>query len=103
MNELKDLIDRLDGYFTESTGFTVKFAKNDFDDCWSLAVKAYKREGNSVIIKNKGDLFTIAERLEQDGRWELLKVEALGAVDSRTYAIEVMKVKDEKETCEGKR
>lgn len=97
MNKLRELVSVLDGYVTETQGFAVEYAKHDFDNVWSLKLKAYEKPGDTVKLVTDGgaSILTIAERLKRSGDWELLKAEK---VSPDTYEIEVLKVKDEEET-----
>lgn len=105
MNEIKDLVNTLDGYITETKGFAVEYAKHDFDNVWSFKVKAYEKKEEEITMKgilttnSDASILTIAERLKRSGDWELLKAEK---VSLDTYEIEVLRVKDEEETCTEK-
>ena len=105
MNEMKDLVSTLDGYITETKGFAVEYAKHDFDNVWSLKVKAYEKKEDTVIMKGtltvnaEASILTIAERIKRSGDWDLLKAEK---VSPETYEIEVARIQDEEETDKEK-
>lgn len=64
MNELKEIVNRLDGYISEPIMFVVSRAVRDKGTGhWDLLVKAYDKESGAELDDIHGGMSIIVERL----------------------------------------
>ena len=81
MNELKDLVNMLDGFSCDNTGFMIlKATKDQF--CWYLRVQGYHKELESFSTESSFSIFSLVEKIEggystNSKKWKVLKVEGL--------------------------
>lgn len=101
MNELRDLVITVDGYSVDKTGFEITEARKRNGDFWSLAVKAYKKEGEDKDFSSESNvsMLTLVDRIENkygmhDIKWTVVKAELLMP---GSFELIVKKVTDEKE------
>lgn len=99
MNDLKDLVITVDGYSVDKTGFEMTEAHKENGDTWSLAVKAYKKEGDDFFSESDVSMLTLVDRIENkygmhDIKWTVIKAEEL---TPGSFELIVKKVTDEKE------
>ena len=81
MNELKDLVDMLDGLSCDNTGFMILKATKD-QVCWHLRVQGYHKELEFFSIESSISVFSLVEKIEDEyssnsKKWKVLKVEEL--------------------------
>ena len=81
MNELKDLVNKLDGFSCDNTGFKVLRA-NKNQDYWDLIVQGYHKDLDFFSAKSSTSVFTLVDRIEDEysnkpEKWKVLKVEEL--------------------------
>ena len=81
MNELKDLVNKLDGSCVENTGFMVLEANKD-KDFWYLKVQGYNKDLDFATTESSISAFSLIKRFEEEynfklKKWKVLKVEEL--------------------------
>lgn len=81
MNELKDLVNMLDGFSRDNTGFMVLRATKN-QDCWYLRIQGYHKELEFFTAERPFSVFSLVERIEDEyssnaKKWKVLKVEEL--------------------------
>ena len=81
MNELKDLVNMLDGLSCDNTGFMILRATKD-QDCWYLRAQGYHKELESFSTESSFSVFSLVEKIEggystNSKKWKVLKVEEL--------------------------
>lgn len=81
MNELKDLVNKLDGSCVENTGFRVLEAYKD-KDFWYLRVQGYNKDLDFATNESSISAFSLMMRFEEEysfklKKWKVLKVEEL--------------------------
>lgn len=92
MNELKDLVNMLDGFSCDNTGFMILSATKDQDcwylraakdqDCWYLRVQGYHKELEFFSTESSFSVSSLVEKIEGEystnaKKWKVLKVEEL--------------------------
>ena len=103
MNDLKDLITALDGFYLEKTGFNVTQVIRT-GTLWSLAVSPYSKSGDTYTTEEEVNISSIVNRIEgkyttEKEKWRVVKVEEL---KPGVYELVVRKEENEKEDCENK-
>lgn len=79
MNDLRDLVNILDGFCIENTGFMIVEAHKD-GDFWILKVQGYCKEIADPNSEDPISILTLVERIENkhnEKKWKALKVEKL--------------------------
>lgn len=81
MNELKDLVNKLDGSCVENTGFMILEANKD-KDFWYLKVRGYNKDLDFATTESSISAFSLMKRFEDEyfskaKKWKVLKVEEL--------------------------
>lgn len=81
MNELKDLVNMLDGFSCDNTGFMILRATKD-QDCWYLRIQGYYKELDFFTTESSISVFNLVDRIEGEyssnsKKWKVLKVEEL--------------------------
>lgn len=81
MNELKDLVNMLDGFSCDNTGFMILRATKD-QDCWYLRIQGYHKDLESFTTESSFSVFSLVEKIEDEystnaKKWKVLKVEEL--------------------------
>ena len=101
MNDLKDLVDALEGSSFDRTGYAISSAVLDKAGFWNLTVSAYwKEETSSTIEESEVGMLKIIERFEgaygtHKYKWIVLKAEAH---TEGAYFLLVKKVEDEEDS-----
>lgn len=104
MNDLKDLVITVDGYSVDKTGFEITEGYKGKGDYWSLAVKAYKKEGENYTSESNVNMSTLVDRIENkygtnNNKWTVVKAEEIAP---GSFELTVKKVTDEKEDSSDK-
>lgn len=99
MNDLKDLVIKVDGYSVDKTGFNVISAWKSKENLWKLTVEAYSKEGKDFSSESDVSMLTLVERIENKydshkNKWAIVKIEE---ITTGSFELKVKRVTDEKE------
>lgn len=81
MNDLRDIVEVVDGYSIDRTGFEVtRAAKNR--GVWEIGVRAYRKEGENFTCEDPVSIVTLINRIENpysssENKWRVLRIEDL--------------------------
>lgn len=99
MNDLRDLVIKVDGYSVDKTGFNVISAWKSKENLWNLTIEAYSKEGKDFSSESDVSMLTLVERIEDKysshkNKWTIVKIEE---ITTGSFELKVKKVTDEKE------
>lgn len=99
MNDLKDLVIKVDGYSVDKTGFNIISAWKSKENLWYLTIEAYKKEDKDFSSESDVSMLTLIERIENKygsnkNKWTIVKIEEF---KTGRFELKVKRVTDEKE------